>query len=68
MRRRDCLVNRSLLFGLTTSPTQFEVPALDRIADIIVLSLYTIGTTALLLPPPEPRVPGAMAGGSAHIS
>jgi hypothetical protein len=62
------LVTFLMLFGLTTSPTQFEVPVLDRIADIFVLSLYTIGTTALLLPPPEPRVPAAMAGGSAHIS
>jgi len=42
-------------------------PALP-IADIFVLSLYTIGTTALLLPPPDPQGPAAMAGGSAHIS
>jgi len=57
-----------MLFGLTASPTPFEVPVLDRIADIVVLSLYTVGATALLLPPPEPRVPAAMAGRSAHIS
>jgi hypothetical protein len=62
------LVTFLMLFGLTASPTQFEVPVLDRIADIFALSLYTIGTTALLLPPPEPRVPAAMAGRSAHIS
>jgi hypothetical protein len=62
------LVTFVMLFGLAASPTAFEVPVLDRIADISVLSLYTIGTTALLLPPPEPRGPTAMAGGSAHIS
>jgi len=56
------LVTFLMLFGLTASPTPFEVPVLDRIADIFVLSLYTIGTTALLLPPPEPRGPAAMAG------
>jgi hypothetical protein len=28
-----------MLFGLTASPTAFEVPVLDRIADIFVLSL-----------------------------
>ena len=62
------LVTFLMLFGLSASPTPFEVPVLDRIADIFVLSLYTIGTTALLLPPPEPRVPAAMAARSAHIS
>jgi len=62
------LVTFLMLFGLTASPTPFEVPVLDRIADIVVLSLYTVGATALLLPPPEPRVPAAMAGRSAHIS
>jgi len=62
------LVTFLMLFGLAASPTAFEVPVLDRIADIFVLSLYTIGTTALLLPAPEPRVPAAMAGRSAHIS
>jgi Protein of unknown function (DUF2955) len=48
------LVTFLMLFGLTASPTLFEVPVLDRIADIFVLSLYTIGTTALLLAAPEP--------------
>ena len=62
------LVTFLMLFGLTTSPTQFEVPVLDRIADIFVLSLYTIGSTALLLPPPGPRVPAAIVSGSAQIS
>jgi hypothetical protein len=62
------LVTFLMLFGLSASPTSFEVPVLDRIADIFVLSLYTIGTTALLLPPPEPRRPAAMAVRSAHIS
>jgi Protein of unknown function (DUF2955) len=51
------LVTFLMLFGLTASPTAFEVPVLDRIADIFVLSLYTIGATALLLPTPEPRRP-----------
>jgi len=63
------LVTFVMLFGLAASPTAFEVPVLDRIADIFVLSLYTIGTTALLLPlPPEPRGTAAMAGGSTQIS
>ena len=62
------LVTFLMLFGLTTSPTPFEVPVLDRIADIFVLSLYTIGTTALLLPPPDPRWSAAMADPSAQIS
>jgi len=53
------LVTFLMLFGLSASPTSFEVPVLDRIADIFVLSLYTIGTTALLLPPPAPRWPAA---------
>ena len=50
-----------MLFGLTASPTSFEVPVLDRISDIFVLSLYTIGTTALLLPAPEPPTAGGTA-------
>jgi hypothetical protein len=54
------LVTFLMLFGLAAAPTPFEVPVLDRIADIFVLSLYTIGTTALLLPPPDPRWPAAM--------
>src|SRR6516165_10659498 len=62
------LVTFLMLFGLTASPTQFEVPVLDRIADIGVLSLYTIGATELLLPPPKSRWPAATAGRSAHIS
>jgi hypothetical protein len=62
------LVTFLMLFGLAAAPVPFEVPVLDRIADIFVLSLYTIGTTALLLPPSEPRWPAAMAGRSAHIS
>jgi hypothetical protein len=53
------LVTFLMLFGLAAAPTSFEVPVLDRIADIFLLSLYTIGTTALLLPPPDPRRPAA---------
>jgi len=59
------LVTFLMLFGFAASPTQFDVPVLDRIADIFVLSLYTVGATALLLPPPEPRWPTATAGRSA---
>jgi hypothetical protein len=62
------LVTFLMLFGLAASRLSFDVPVLDRIADIFVLSLYTIGATALLLPPSEPRWPAAMAGSSAHIS
>jgi hypothetical protein len=62
------LVTFLMLFGLVASPTQFDVPVLNRIADIFVLSLYTIGATALLLPAPAPRWPAAMAGNPAHIS
>jgi hypothetical protein len=62
------LVTFLMLFGLTASPIPFEVPVLDRIADIFVLSLYTIGTTALLLPSPAPRWPAATAGRSADNS
>jgi hypothetical protein len=58
------LVTFLMLFGLAASPLPFEVPVLDRIADIAVLSLYTIGATALLLPPPKPRWPVAVADGS----
>jgi hypothetical protein len=54
------LVTFLMLFGLTTSSVPFEVPVLDRIVDIFVLSLYTVGATALLLPPPEPRSPAAV--------
>jgi hypothetical protein len=56
------LVTFLMLFGLAASPVPFDIPVLDRIADIFVLSLYTIGATALLLPPPDPRWPAAMAG------
>src|SRR5215813_1241306 len=49
------LVTFLMLFGLTASPTSFEVPVLDRIVDIGLLSLYTVGVTTLLLPPPDPR-------------
>jgi hypothetical protein len=46
------LVTFLMLFGLTASRAPFEVPVLDRIVDIFVLSLYTVGATALVLPPP----------------
>jgi hypothetical protein len=51
------LVTFLMLFGLSASPTAFEVPVLDRVMDIGLLSLYTIAATELLLPPPEPRWP-----------
>ena len=59
------LVTFLMLFGLAASPVPFDVPVLDRIADIGVLSLYTVGATALLLPPPTPRWPAVMAVRSA---
>jgi hypothetical protein len=49
------LVTFLMLFGLAASSRAFEVPVLDRVADIGVLSLYTIAATALLLPRPGPR-------------
>lgn len=49
------LVTFLMLFGLAASSRGFEVPVLDRVADIGVLSLYTIGATALLLPPAKAR-------------
>ena len=60
------LVTFLMLFGLAASPVPFDVPVLDRIADIGVLSLYTVGATALLLPP-DSQGP-AMAGSPGHIS
>ena len=53
------LVTFLMLFGLVASPVPFDVPVLDRVADIGVLSLYTVGTTALLLPTPVPQGPAA---------
>ena len=58
------LVTFLMVFGLAASPIPFDVPVFDRTADIAVLSLYTVGATALLLPPPEPRWPAAKAGRS----
>ena len=51
------LVTFLMLFGLAASPIPFDVPVLDRIADIAMLSLYTIAATTLLLPLQEPRSP-----------
>ena len=62
------LVTFLMLFGLAASPLPFDVPVLDRAADIFVLSLYTVGAAALLLPPLEPRWPAATAGRSADSS
>ena len=50
------LVTFLMLFGLAASPTPFEVPVLDRIVDIFVLSLYTVAAATLLLPTEEPMV------------
>ena len=50
------LVTFLMLFGLAAAPVPFDVPVLDRIVDIFVLSLYTVGATTLLLPPPDPMV------------
>jgi hypothetical protein len=57
------LVTFLMLFGLSASPTSFEVPVLDRVTDIGLLSLYTIGATELLLPP-ERRWPAAAVDSS----
>jgi hypothetical protein len=51
------LVTFLMLFGLAASPIPFDVPVFDRIADIGVLSLYTVAATTLLLPPQELRLP-----------
>jgi hypothetical protein len=48
------LVTFLMLFGFAASPTSFEVPVLDRIVDIFVLSLYTVAAATLLLPAAEP--------------
>ena len=50
------LVTFLMLFGLTTSSVPFEVPVLDRVFDIFVLSLYTVGATAVLLPTRQTEV------------
>ena len=57
------LVTFLMLFGLAASSVPFDVPVLDRVADIGLLSLYTIGATTLLLPPRSPRLQPAIAGG-----
>ena len=62
------LVTFLMLFGLAASPTSFDVPVLDRVADIAVLSVYTVGATALLLPASQPQSPAAMVGDSAENS
>jgi hypothetical protein len=57
------LVTFLMLFGLAASSVPFDVPVLDRVADIGLLSLYTIGATTLLLPLRSPRLHPAIAGG-----
>lgn len=52
------LVTFLMLFGLAASPVSFDVPVLDRIADIGLLSLYTVAAATLLLPPAIPRMAG----------
>jgi hypothetical protein len=54
------LVTFLMLFGLAASPHSFEVPVLDRISDIGVLSIYTVAASALLLPPSRPRWPASV--------
>lgn len=60
------LVTFLMLFGLSASPTSFDVPVLDRVADIGVLSLYTVGAATLLLPQHDPPRATATAGRSAE--
>ena len=62
------LVTFLMLFGLSASPTSFDVPVLDRVADIGVLSLYTVGAATLLLPQHEPTWASATAAPSAESS
>ena len=50
------LVTFLMLFGLAASSTPFEVPVLDRIVDIFVLSLYTVAAATLFLPAAGPMV------------
>ena len=59
------LVTFLMLFGLSASPTSFEVPVLDKIMDIAVLSLYTIAASELLLPQLKSPGPAATVGGLA---
>jgi hypothetical protein len=54
------LVTFLMLFGLSALPHSFEVPVLDRVADIGVLSLYTVAASGLLLPPSRPQRPTAV--------
>jgi hypothetical protein len=61
------LVTFLMLFGFATSPVPFDIPVFDRVADIFVLSLYTVGTTTLLLPPTLPQWSIAASGSSAHF-
>jgi hypothetical protein len=49
------LVTFVMLFGLAAAQQSFQVPVLDRVTDIFVLSLYTIAATELLLPSPVAR-------------
>jgi hypothetical protein len=62
------LVTFLMLFGLSASPTPFEVPVLDRIVDIFVLSLYTVAAATLILPAADSRWPAATAGSSLPTS
>jgi hypothetical protein len=59
------LVTFVMLFGLAASSVSFDVPVFDRVADIGVLSLYTVGATALLLPPPAPQGPATLTARTA---
>jgi hypothetical protein len=54
------LVTFLMLFGLVASPVPFDVPVFDRVADIGVLSLYTVAATTLLLPAPSAQGPAAL--------
>lgn len=60
------LVTFLMLFGLAAAPHGFDVPVLDRIMDIAVLSLYTVGATTVLLPPPRSASGTAMVDEGRH--
>lgn len=57
------LVTFLMLFGLSASPLPFEVPVLDRVTDIGLLSLYTVAATTLLLPQSATAGAGARSRG-----
>jgi hypothetical protein len=54
------LVTFLMLFGLSASEIPFEVPVIDRVMDIGLISVYTIAATELLLPAVRPKKAAAV--------